>query len=174
MFKKILPVIFYSFFLVVAGDNAGAEFFVDMVPSSGSVEDSYYDTETGQQFQVAVFVTGVSDLNAFSVRLKIVSGDYSADGADKDITGRTNILELGGATGLFFDNIETDKIEFVGSIGSSTASPSDTGLLGVFTLTSELDYNESVAIEIYDAVLTSTGGDVDEFTEADVVFTSGS
>jgi uncharacterized repeat protein (TIGR02543 family) len=115
---------------------------------------------------VAVYVTNVTNLNAFSVRLKIVSNKYSADSVKEEISGRTNILKFAtGANALFIKSIESDKIEIAGTIGTSKATPETEGLLGVFYFTSKLGWNDSVDIEIYDAVLTSItgGGDEDIF-----------
>ena len=97
---------------------------------------------------MAVWVTGVSNLNAYSVRVKIVPTKYSPDGVVEKISGRDNILEFsGGPEPLFIENIESDKIEIAGSIGSTTPTENTSGILGVFTFTSLLAWNESIDIE---------------------------
>jgi len=168
MLKKIwlYPVILTG--CIFAGVNDKAVFRIDMIPSTVAVDSMVIDTQLNRNFEVAVWVDSVKDLKSFSVRLKIVGDKYTYVSCSKDGHSRKNILD----GGMFFDDNQSDKIEFIGSLQDS-ASSKTSGLLGMFVFTSKLNWNESVAIEFFDATLYALNGDEDAFTSPSAHLISG-
>lgn len=158
---NIKIIFFFIMFLSVAqsAENSNASFYVDMIPTTGEVENAYKDSTLNQDVTVAIRVNDFVKIKSFSVCIKYDTLKLEYIESTESTLTEKNVID----GGIFFDYEDGNIIEYVGSHQGGGSSNGNAGLMAVITFKSKLNANENTLIELVDASIISEDNEVDNF-----------